>query len=116
LEGKLNDALGTASDVTVIVGAGGVVSPSIGDVKTTYAELPEEWDRSPLRSPGDFYSAPARRWGVYANCGSWVDNNPPRARPYSDIVIESDGGRHTVMLNHWDDLRHRPTLIKTKVI
>lgn len=48
---------------------------------------------------------PVLRWGLYANCGCWADNNDPK-KPYSYVVTEYDKGKHTVTLNHWNDPLH----------
>jgi UDP-2,3-diacylglucosamine pyrophosphatase LpxH len=49
------------------------------------------WDPGP-KGPENIYEA------VYANCGAWCQE-----RPYSYVLDEYDGGRHTVSLMRWPD-------------
>jgi UDP-2,3-diacylglucosamine pyrophosphatase LpxH len=66
---------------------------------------------SPSTSTDPSMPAPPA-YALYANCGSWCDfNDPENPKPYSYVVIESDGGKHTVMLSHWGGGQPRTTEI-----
>jgi len=50
------------------------------------------------------------RYGIYANCGGWCQDNPPVSNSYTFVVTESDNGHHKVSLMHWEGAGKEPTL------
>jgi len=52
------------------------------------------------------------RFGIYANCGAWCQDDPPVSNSYTFVVTESENGHHVVKLMHWEGPGKEPTVKK----